>query len=88
MDTNEIGTVFWEYAKDHARLVRFSLREYKGHRFADFRVYWRSEEHPDWLPGKQGVTVPISQLPELRASLDEAIAATSESDNEKTEGKG
>ncbi len=80
MDTNEIGTVFWEFEKDHTRLVRFSLREYKGHRFADLRIFYRSDESPDWNPSRQGVTVPISRLPELRASLDEAIAIASESD--------
>jgi len=78
-ETNQDKMILWEFEKDHCRIVRFSLREYNGHPFADLRVYWRNETSPDWTPGKQGVTVPIFRLPELRDAIDRAISENEES---------
>lgn len=65
-----LGTI-WE-ASHGSELIRFSVCEYKGTRYADLRRFYRSGS--DWKHGKGG-TMPLWGLPELHAALGSFLAA-------------
>lgn len=53
--------------------LRVSLSEYRGHRFLSLRIWFRAHGG-DMRPGKEGVTVPLWAIPEMRQALEEAEA--------------
>ncbi|MBW1963414.1 MAG: transcriptional coactivator p15/PC4 family protein [Deltaproteobacteria bacterium] len=54
----------YEIEKNGSELIRFSIREFKGHCFADIRLHFEDSEGT-WRPTKKGITVPIKLLPNL-----------------------
>ncbi|TSA08387.1 MAG: hypothetical protein D4R73_08565 [Deltaproteobacteria bacterium] len=63
-----------ELPKNSQEDFRFSLGEYKGHRFIDMRVYAK-EEGKDPAPTKKGLTVSPALWAQFRAALDQVEAA-------------
>ena len=64
--------VIWE--REHSReLIRFSVSEMKGHRFADLRRHYPSGD--EWLPGRKGCTMPLSGLQGLYEAIGRYLAA-------------
>ena len=63
-----------ELAKNAREKIIFSLGEYKGHKFADMRVF-AIEEGKDPAPTKKGLAVSPSLWAQFRAALDQVEAA-------------
>ena len=70
MDTGEI---LMESDKNSREVLRVSLREYSGHRFADVRSWYRTTTGAELKPGK-GATVKPELLPDVIAALQAAQA--------------
>lgn len=49
-------------------LLRLSIRDYKGHRFADLRRYYRSGDD-DWKHSPKGCTIPLEHVGAVGAAL-------------------
>lgn len=64
-----VGTI-WE-APHGGELVRFSVCEFKGSRYAELRRFYRSVD--EWKHGKGG-TMPLWALSELHAALGAYLA--------------
>jgi hypothetical protein len=60
----------WE-APHGGELIRFSVCEFKGSRYAELRHFYRSGD--DWKHGKGG-TMPLWALSELHANLGAFLA--------------
>ncbi|KKB12384.1 hypothetical protein VE25_07480 [Devosia geojensis] len=52
--------------------LRISLTEYQGHRLCAVRVYYDPRDGGDMRPGKSGVNVRLTMLPEIIEALQEA----------------
>jgi hypothetical protein len=63
-----------EIPKNSRENFRFSLGEYKGHKFIDMRVYAK-EEGKDPAPTKKGLAVNPSLWAQFRAALAQVEAA-------------
>ena len=50
--------------KNTREMIRISLAEYKGHRYADVRIFAKTEEGDK--PTKSGVTIKLGELDALR----------------------
>ena len=50
-------------------ILRASLRTWKGKQYASLRVFFRPKGGNGWLPGKQGLSLPVEAL----AQLEEAV---------------
>ena len=64
-----------EFQKNALETVRVSLREYKGHRLIDFRVYYR-DDNDELRPTRKGVSLSVGLFDELKAAtekLEEAL---------------
>jgi hypothetical protein len=57
--------LIWELPHNGG-LIRFSVCEYLGNRYAELRRFYRSGN--EWKPGKQGCTMPLWALVELHAA--------------------
>jgi hypothetical protein len=49
-----------------------AIREYKGRRFVDFRVWYEPREGGAKRPGKEGVTMPLTSLRQLAEAFTAA----------------
>ena len=63
-----------EIPKNSREDFRFSLGEFKGHKFIDIRV-WAKEEGKDPAPTKKGLAVSPALWVQFRAALDQVEAA-------------
>lgn len=63
-----------ELPKNSREDFRFSLGEFKGHKFIDMRV-WAKEEGKDPAPTKKGLAVSPQLWPQFRAALAQVEAA-------------
>ena len=41
----------------HDEAIHFSIKEYKGNKYFDLRVYFESKQNGQWLPSKEGLTL-------------------------------
>jgi hypothetical protein len=58
-----------EIPKNSRETIKFSLGEFKGHKFVDLRV-WAVEDGKDPAPTKKGLAVSPALWPQFRAALD------------------
>lgn len=50
--------------------VQFAEREYKGKRYIDIRVYFKSGDNNDeWIPSKKGITLSVEEFTPLAAAI-------------------
>lgn len=63
-----------ELPKNSREAIKFSLAEFKGHKFIDIRVYTK-EEGKDPAPTKKGLTVSPTLWPGFRKALAAVEAA-------------
>lgn len=58
--------VLLKYPKSELEEVQVAVREYKGKKYMDFRVYFRKDEHQiEYFPTKKGFTLPVEKGEEL-----------------------
>ena len=68
-----------EFQKSATEKVIAKLREFRGRRYADIRVYYLANITDNtYAPTKKGVTIAPDLLPELAKMVDELIAASSD----------
>lgn len=66
-----------EFQKSATEKVIAKLREFRGRRYADIRVYYLANITDNtYAPTKKGVTIAPDLLPELAKMVDELIAAS------------
>lgn len=63
-----------ELPKNSREIFKFSLGEFKGHKFIDMRV-WAKEEGKDPAPTKKGLAVSPALWGQFRAALDQVEEA-------------
>lgn len=52
--------------------VRVSLSEFKGARYLDVRLWYKPKDGGEHKPTKEGVTLGLNRIKELRQCLEEA----------------
>ena len=85
-----MSTPICEIPKNSREAIKFSLGEFKGHRFIDMRVYVQ-EEGKDPAPTKKGLAVSPALWPEFKkalAQVEEAMVKEGWLDREDLEGQG
>ena len=74
--TTQEPHVFGTIQKSDDQLIMISLNNYKGYEYLDLRQWWKPKDKEDYLPTKQGFTVPIKDtldyLEQLIAALEKA----------------
>lgn len=58
--------ILWEAPVGRENL-RLTIREFKGHRFADLRRFYQTAD--EWRHGSMGCTVPLEELASLGAVM-------------------
>jgi hypothetical protein len=51
--------------------LRISIREFKGHRFVEARLFWMTPEGT-WAPSKKGLSIRSRELSDVLGALEEA----------------
>ena len=65
-----------EFQKSATEKVIAKLREFRGRRYADIRIYYLANISDNtYAPTKKGVTIAPDLLPELAKMVDELLAA-------------
>ena len=59
-------------AAPKAQVVRVSVREYQGRRFADVRVYFQ-DGPSGYKPSGKGIALRLQEVAEVAAGLDRAL---------------
>jgi hypothetical protein len=57
-----------ELPKNSREAIKFTLQEYKGHKFADMRIYVQADGK-DPVPTKKGLAVSPTLWPEFKKAL-------------------
>lgn len=57
-----------EISRGKRAKTRFAVCDFKGHMYAEIRIYYRDSDDADWKPGK-GVTIPMRLLGQLVDAL-------------------
>jgi hypothetical protein len=63
-----------ELSKNSREAIKFSLREYQGHKFADLRIYVQ-EDGKAQVPTKKGLAVNPTLWREFKKALEQLEAA-------------
>lgn len=65
MDSEDYGVLVHSFDRNSREKIRICINEFKGTKYLDIRVFYRSRESEQYLPSKKGVTLPIDKYPEL-----------------------
>ena len=79
--------VLHEVSKNSVETIRFQVREYKGKRYADIRIFYRDSDE-ELKPSRKGLTISPELWPEFVQGI-ERLGAELEAQGllEKVEGK-
>ncbi len=69
-----MSDIICELPKNSRETIRFTLGEFKGHKFIDMRV-WATEDGKDPAPTKKGLAVSPALWPQFRAALGQIETA-------------
>jgi len=61
-----------EFDRSATEKIRVQVREFKGHRYIDARIYYQDEETKEWKPTKKGLTLNLETSTLLREALEKA----------------
>ena len=56
-------------------MLRVQLQTFKGYELCSVRVWYRERDDEALKPGKNGLTLRVAKLPDLRDAIDNAISA-------------
>ena len=62
--------------------LQIAVKEFKGKKYLDLRIFYTTDEGASWLPTKKGVTCSPDNLEILRDAIDEAMKEFTTSDQE------
>ena len=54
--------------------LQIAVKEYKGKKYLDLRIFYTTDDGGTWLPSKKGVTVAPDQLPILIDAVQTAMS--------------
>lgn len=60
-----------KFDKNNREQVRVSIDVFHGRKMINIRVWFQHLESEQWMPGRQGITLPVEKID----ALDTAIAA-------------
>jgi hypothetical protein len=69
-----MSEVIFELPKNSRETIRFSLAEYKGHRFVDLRIFF-NDGGEDPAPTRKGLAVSPILWPQFKTALAQVEAA-------------
>lgn len=53
--------------------LQIAVKEYKGKKYLDLRIFYTTDDGASWLPTKKGVTVSPNHLSVLKEAIEVAI---------------
>lgn len=53
--------------------LQIALKEFKGKKYLDLRIFYTTDEGTNWLPTKKGITCSPDNLEILRDAINEAM---------------
>ncbi|MBU1862849.1 MAG: transcriptional coactivator p15/PC4 family protein [Candidatus Omnitrophica bacterium] len=59
----------YSFQRNENEELRITLREYKGTKYIDMRLFFSCAEDEEMRPTKKGITIPVSSLVELERGL-------------------
>jgi hypothetical protein len=62
--------------------VRAGIKEFKGRRYIDLRIYYMDDQG-EWKPTRKGISLATDFMPELRAAVDAIEAELKNMDKEE-----
>lgn len=60
-----------EIERNQKECIRVSLKEYKGHRFIDCRIFWK-DDAGEYRPSKKGISLNDETVKEVITALSKA----------------
>lgn len=62
--------------------LQIAVKEFKGKKYLDLRIFYTTDEGASWLPTKKGVTISPNHLSVLKEAIEVAIGELDGSDDE------
>lgn len=62
--------------------LQIAVKEFKGKKYLDLRIFYTTDDGASWLPTKKGVTVSPNHLSILKEAIEVAIDELDGLDNE------
>lgn len=53
--------------------MQIAIKEFKGRKYLDMRIFFTTDEGENWIPTKKGITCSKEHLTELRDAINTAI---------------
>ncbi len=53
--------------------LQIAVKEYKGKKYLDLRIFYTTDDGASWLPTKKGVTISPNHLSVLKEAIEVAI---------------
>ncbi len=72
------------FSKNETERVQFALKNYKGKRYLDLRIWFQDPQNRSFHPTKKGICLPLEHLGDLKKGLDEIRRSLLESQNSPT----
>lgn len=52
--------------------IHIAVKEYKGKKYVDLRIFYTTDEGDNWLPTKKGITVAPDKIEDVKLALTRA----------------
>lgn len=60
--------------------MQIAVKEFKGKKYLDLRIFYTTDEGETWLPTKKGVTCSPDNLETLKGAVEKAMEELSEAE--------
>lgn len=61
--------LLYRFNRNQNDSVFISVREYKGRKYLDLRIFYQPQDQQEMRPTKKGITIPLGLLEELKKAV-------------------
>ena len=65
--------IVYRIPKKEGEEIRFTIREFKGKKYLDMRVFYKSQQGDVWIPTRKGISPIVTLASEFQKGLAEAV---------------
>ena len=70
-----------QFKRNPTEEVRAGIKEFKGRRYIDLRIYYMDDQG-EWKPTRKGISLATDFMPELKTAVDELEKELKKSEQE------
>ncbi len=84
MEEQTESEVIYAFPRSKDEKIQFTLSKYRGKRYMDLRLWFKSEESEEFYPTKKGISIPVDQIGQVRKGFEQVSRHLEKARNRET----